>query len=142
MEFVSKTFDELNTKELYEIIKARNEIFTVEQKILYQDLDDIDYECLHCFIMEDKKVIAYLRAFRKDDGVKIGRVLTIRHGEGTGRLLMENSFEAIKTRFSCNKIYLEAQKYATGFYEKHGFKITSGEFFDAGIVHVCMEKEM
>ena len=141
MEFLAKTFEELTNKELYEIIKARLEIFLVEQSIYLQDLDDIDYKSLHCFLWEDGKVCAYLRAFYKDkETVKIGRVLTIRHGEGTGRLLMGKSIDAIKNKMKCNKLYVEAQKYAVPFYEKHGFKTISGDFLDAGIVHVAMER--
>lgn len=142
MEFFAKTFEELTNKELYEIIKARLEVFLVEQKIVLQDLDDTDYESLHCFIWENGKVGAYLRAFYKDeDTVKIGRVLTIRHGEGTGRLLMNKSLEAIKEKMKYKKLYVEAQKYAAPFYEKHGFKTVSGDFLEAGIIHVAMEKE-
>lgn len=88
----SKYFGELTTKELYEILKARAEIFVVEQNCVYQDLDGIDYECLHVFYEEeDGKVTAYLRAFFKDDDtVQMGRVLTLRHGTGLGgRLLKE-----------------------------------------------------
>jgi ElaA protein len=44
---ISKYFDELTTKELYEILKARAEIFVVEQNCVYQDLDDVDYRSLH-----------------------------------------------------------------------------------------------
>ena len=57
------TFDELTTKELYEILKSRSQIFTIEQNIHCQDMDDIDYNSLHCYIMDDNKVVAYLRAF-------------------------------------------------------------------------------
>lgn len=41
MEFFAKTFDELTTKELYEILKSRSQIFTIEQNIHCQDMDDI-----------------------------------------------------------------------------------------------------
>ena len=34
-----KTFDELTTRELYEILRSRAEIFVVEQDCVYQDLD-------------------------------------------------------------------------------------------------------
>ncbi len=140
VEFLSKSFDELNTKELYEIIKARNTVFLLEQKIICQDLDDIDYESLHCFMVENGRVAAYLRAFYIDEKtVRIGRVLTISHGHGQGKELMEKSLSAIKEKMPCFKIYIEAQKYAIGFYEKHGFKVTSGDFLDEGIVHVAME---
>lgn len=40
MRLQSKMFHELSTRELYEILKARAEIFVVEQNCVYQDLDD------------------------------------------------------------------------------------------------------
>lgn len=43
MNFVSKEFNELTTKELYEILKSRAEIFVVEQKISYVDMDNVDF---------------------------------------------------------------------------------------------------
>lgn len=35
---IAKKFDELTNKELYEILKARSEIFVMEQNINYQDI--------------------------------------------------------------------------------------------------------
>lgn len=145
MDFFAKRFDELNTKELYEILKARSEIFVLEQNIHYQDMDDVDYRSLHCFLAEDEKVCAYLRAFYADETcgiVKVGRVLTLRHGNGTGRELMENSIQAIRQKMNCKKICMDAQKHAVGFYKKFGFKEVSGDFLEEGIVHVRMELEV
>ena len=142
---ITKKFDELTTTELYEILKARAEIFIMEQNINYQDMDDIDYKSMHCFIQEDDKVIAYLRAFYKSEDksvVKIGRVLTLEHGKGVGRILLEESIKAIREKMQCNQIYIEAQKHAVGFYEKFGFVTTSGEFLEEGIIHVAMELEV
>ena len=142
MNITAKKFDELTITELYEILKARAEIFIMEQNINYQDMDDIDYKSVHCFIQEGNKVIAYLRAFYKSEDrsvVKIGRVLTLEHGKGVGRVLLEESIKAIKEKMQCNQIYIEAQKHAIGFYEKFGFVTTSGEFLEEGIIHVAME---
>ncbi len=145
MDFFAKRFDELNTKELYEILKARSEIFVMEQNIHYQDMDDVDYRSLHCFLADGVKVCAYLRAFYADETcgiVKVGRVLTLQHGNGAGRKLMENSIRAIKQMMNCKKIRMDAQKHAVGFYKKFGFKEISGDFLEEGIVHVEMELEM
>ena len=76
MEFISKTFPELSAKEIYEILKARMEVFLLEQNIVCLDIDGVDYDALHVFLWENDMVVAYLRAFRYDDAVKIGRVLT------------------------------------------------------------------
>ena len=142
MELKVKTFKELSTSELYEILKARSAIFTMEQSIHYQDLDDVDYQSLHFFYQENQKVTAYLRAFYIDKEkriVKIGRVLTMEHGKGLGRSLLEEAIPLIKDKMACTKIIVDAQKQAQGFYEKLGFRVTSGKFLEEGIIHVKME---
>lgn len=88
MEFIVKRFEQLTEKEVYEILKARAEIFMMEQNIMYLDMDDIDYKSLHCFFTEEGRVLAYLRAFHEEEGdeeVRIGRVLSIEHGKGHGK---------------------------------------------------------
>ncbi len=145
MNLIAKEFNELTTNELYEILKARAEIFIMEQNINYQDMDNIDYKSLHCFFIDNNKVIAYLRAFYTDDNkksVKLGRVLTLKHGNGVGRQLLEQSIKVIKDKMKCEKICMNAQKHAVGFYEKFGFKVTSNDFLEEGVVHVAMELEL
>lgn len=142
MEFITKKFEELTGKEVYEILKARAEIFLMEQNIMYLDMDDIDYNALHCFFMENGKVSAYLRAFYQDEKretVRIGRVLTTVHGIGLGRELMEKSIPIIREGFRGKKIAMDAQQYAIGFYQKFGFSVTSEPFMEEGILHVMME---
>ncbi len=143
MKLVAKSFSELSLTELYEIIKSRSEIFLLEQNIVCQDLDDVDYKSLHCFFFDGKRVTAYLRAFFLDeDTAVIGRVLTLKHGKGLGSELMKKSIEEIKRRCSCKKISIHAQKQAVDFYKKIGFHITSDEFLEEGVVHVTMEMEI
>lgn len=145
MKFQSKRFNELSAKELYEILKSRAEIFVMEQNIHCLDMDNVDYESLHCFFVEENRVTAYLRAFYQDNEkniVKVGRVLTLKHGNGVGRDLMEQSIKAIKEKMECRKIRMDAQKHAIGFYEKSGFKVISEEFLEEGIAHVIMELEL
>lgn len=144
MNLISKKFHELNTTELYEILKSRSEIFNMEQNIHYQDLDNIDYRSLHCFFMKENKVNAYLRAYYENDDketVRIGRVLTLEHGKGIGSELFTKSLIEIKNRMKCKKIILDAQKHAIGFYERFGFKTVSDDFLEEGVVHVVMELE-
>ena len=143
MDFIVKEFSQLSAVELYEIIKSRTEIFLLEQNIVCQDLDDVDYNSIHCFFYDGKRVTAYLRAFSSDDdAVLIGRVLTLEHGKGTGYEFMRKSIKEIQRRFSCNKIVVHAQKQAVGFYEKFGFCTVSGEYLEEGVVHVNMELEL
>lgn len=145
MNLIIKKFDELTNKELYEILKSRAAIFIIEQNINYQDLDDIDYNSIHCFYKENDKVTAYLRAFYKEDNkdiVKIGRVLTLKHNQGLGRKLLTESLPQIIKIMKPKKITMDAQKYAIGFYQKFGFQVVSDEFIEEEILHVIMELDV
>ena len=139
MDLKAKRFDELTTTELYEILRARFEVFVIEQECVYLDIDGVDYRSLHIFCEENGKVVAYLRAFEKEnDVVQIGRVLTVNRGAGNGKKLLQFAIEEIDRRFHPKKIYIESQTHAIGFYEREGFKVCPDEFMDAGIPHVEM----
>lgn len=144
MSFIAKNFSELSLAELYEILKARSQIFILEKNMHCQDIDGIDPKARHFFIEENGKVLAYLRAFYTDDSkmvVKIGRVLSITHGIGLGADIMRKAMADIKKNMKCKKICLDSQKNAIGFYEKLGYKTVSGEFLEEGIAHVRMQLE-
>lgn len=142
MRFYCKRFEDLTNRQVYEILKSRTEIFLLEQDIRCQDMDDVDYRSLHCFMEDEQRVVAYLRVFYKDTDcktVKIGRVLTLIHGKGLGRELMNRSLAEIRAQMPCEIICVDAQVQAAGFYEKLGFKPVSGEFLEEGIPHIAME---
>ena len=139
MRTVSKFFSDLTSRELYEILRTRSEIFVVEQNCVYQDLDGKDYESLHVFMEEDGRVVACLRSFMKDgETAQMGRVATLRHEEGLGGILLKKGIEQIRLRQNPKKIYIEAQCCATGFYAREGFRVCSEEFLEDGIPHVGM----
>ncbi len=146
MELTVKHFDELSTHELYEILKTRSEIFVVEQDCVYQDLDDKDQDAIHVFCWNDRgRVAGCLRVFIRDEEkkvVQIGRVVTLEHGKGLGGRLLRKGVEVAESSFAPDSIYLEAQKYAIGYYAKEGFKVISDEFLEDGIPHVQMERKM
>lgn len=137
--FKAKKFDDLTARELYEIVRARTEVFLLEQRIICQDLDRVDYDSLHCFIEQGGEVVAYLRAYTEDDGmIHVGRVLTTTHGVGFGRELMELSFSEMRRHFGDAPFTLHAQTQAEGFYAKMGFMTVSDVFMEEGIPHVTM----
>ena len=87
MEVYVKRFEELSVEELYEIIKIRIAVFSLEQNCLYQDLDDKDKNAYHVYIKENDNIKAYLRVIDKGisfDEVSIGRVVTTERGVGLG----------------------------------------------------------
>ena len=135
----AKWFRELTAGELYEILRSRSEIFVVEQKCIYQDLDGMDDKALHVFCEEDGRVTACLRAFMRDaETAQMGRVLTLKHGTGLGGELLKRGVREIRERMEPKRIYIEAQTYAIGYYEREGFRVCSEEFPEDGIPHVRM----
>ena len=139
MNFIAKNFEDLTVSELYEIVRARQEIFLMEQRIVCRDFDGVDYDALHCFLWENDKVVAYMRAFMEGGEIHLGRFLTIRHGEGLGRRLRESALPVIREHFGCEEVSFHAQKHAEGFYLKLGFKTVSDVFMEEGIPHVLMK---
>ena len=141
MEQVVKRFDELTVEELYEILRARAEVFVVEQNCAYQDLDDVDKEAYHVWLKEDEKLLAYLRVIDKGkrlDEVSIGRVISLKRREGIATKLMKIGVEVAMERFGAKVIKIGAQLYAKPFYEGCGFKQISGEYLEDGIPHIYM----
>lgn len=139
--FCAKPFEELSAAQVYEILKSRAEIFMLEQNIRCLDMDDVDYRSVHCFLEENSRVVAYLRAFYSDEDrntVQLGRVLSLNHGAGLGTELMEKSLEYIKCHMPCRELTLHSQAYVSGFYEKFGFNAVSEPFLEEGIWHVSM----
>lgn len=143
MKFVVKNFSQLTTKELYEILKVRSQVFMLEQEIRCLDMDGVDLDSRHYYLEEDGKILAYLRAYYIDDStVKIGRVLTIKRGVGLGADIMRRAISDIRQNMPCRKIHIDAQKHAVGFYEKLGFAPVSGEFLEEGVVHIAVQIEL
>ena len=144
MNLCVKSFDELSTRELYEILRVRSEIFVVEQNCVYQDLDGRDEQSLHIYLEEDGKVWAYLRAFPLEgqgEIVQAGRVLTVIHGTGLGGRLLKEGLLLIEERMHPRQILIEAQTYAAGFYAREGFIPCSEEFLEDGIPHIRMIRD-
>lgn len=145
MESVIKAFDELSVYELYEILKFRVDVFIVEQNCPYHEIDDVDKQSLHIYFEESGKISAYLRvvpAGVKFDEVSLGRVVTRKRGAGLGKRILEEGIKAAVERFGAKTIFLEAQEYARGFYEKSGFIQCSEEFLEDGIPHIGMRLKL
>lgn len=140
---VRKPFDALTLEELFEIVRARFDVFVGEQHILEPEYDDTDYRSIHLFIPEDGKVIAYARLFAGDEPGEwhIGRMLTVRRKQGLGAAVIQAAVEAVRG-FGGRRILLHAQVQASGFYARQGFKPCSEVFEEAGIPHLQMAMEL
>ena len=145
MNFQIKTFLELTTTELYQILQLRSEVFVVEQDCVYQDVDFKDQKSLHVFGTKNDKIVAYTRIFKPGDyftNSSIGRVVVAapERKYGYGHDLMKASIEAIKTHFKVDEITISAQKYLKKFYESHHFIQIGEEYLEDGIPHIRMNR--
>ena len=57
------TFEALNTAQLYDILSLRQNVFIIEQRCFYQDVDYKDQQALHLLGTKDNRLISYLRFF-------------------------------------------------------------------------------
>ncbi|MFR9751864.1 GNAT family N-acetyltransferase [Nocardia sp. 004] len=135
---------DLDTATLYQLLKLRVEVFVVEQKCAYPELDgkDLLAETRHFWLDDEGEVIATLRLCEEHhDGVKsfrIGRLCTAEPVRGHGyttRLVQAALAEAGST-----PVRLNAQSYLVDLYRKHGFKVDGEQFEEDGITHVPMRK--
>jgi len=129
------SFAELDAPTLYRLLKLRVDVFVVEQKCAYPELDgrDLEPETRHLWIEDGAGApLAYLRVLREPDGAaRIGRVVTAPHARGRGlaAALMAAALREIGDRPS----RLDAQTHVAGFY-------AGEEYLDEGIPHVPMAR--
>ena len=134
------SFAELDAPTLYRLLKLRVDVFVVEQKCAYPELDgrDLEPETRHLWIEDGAGApLAYLRVLREPDGAaRIGRVVTAPHARGRGlaAALMAAALREIGDRPS----RLDAQTHVAGFYARFGYRVAGEEYLDEGIPHVPM----
>ncbi len=138
-------FDDLSTRQLYQIIALRMDVFAVEQNCAYQDLDNKDQQAWHLCAWDGNSLVAYLRLLAP--GVKyvepsIGRVIisATHRGSGLGRGLMEEGMSGTEMRFPGAGIRLSAQQHLTEFYSSLGFVATGDVYLEDQIPHIEMYK--
>ncbi|ALM21071.1 GNAT family acetyltransferase [Nonlabens sp. MIC269] len=138
-----KTFDELNTIQLYHILRLRSQVFVVEQDCVYQDIDNKDQLAIHVIGYHDESIVAYTRIFKPGDYFKqssIGRVVVNPEfrGKSYGKSIMRASMDYIHKK-SWSIIIISAQCYLDKFYKELGFESTGEEYLEDGIPHQKMK---
>ena len=140
---ITKTFSELDTEDLYQILRLRSEVFVVEQDCVYQDIDNKDQNAIHLYYKENYQIVAYTRIFKAGDYYEnpcIGRVVVLKKNRGNdlGKKIMIDSMEYIKQNIKGEKIELSAQKYLDKFYKDLGFYKIGEDYLEDGIPHQRM----
>ena len=130
MNFKIKHFNQLNTDILYRILKARIDVFVVEQNCPYPECDNKDQQSYHLYYEENGEIAAYLRilpaglSYREPS---IGRVLVAEkfRRQGYAEKMMNTAADFIKKRFAADSIRISAQEYLNDFYQSLGYKNVS-----------------
>ncbi|RLV43968.1 GNAT family N-acetyltransferase [Streptococcus iniae] len=139
-----KTFQELTTEELFHILKARVDVFVVEQACAYPEIDNLDKDSYHLFHTNNKQQLdAYCRLIPSDKLIKLGRVLTSKTSRktGLGRQLVEQALGFCLQHYPDLPVYAQAQAHLQNFYASFGFKATSNVYLEDDIPHIDMIKK-
>lgn len=142
-----RTFAELTTSELYQLLQLRQQVFVVEQHCPYLDADGLDQDAWHLLgrhtATERPELVACLRVIfpgKKHNGPAIGRLVTAPavRGQGIGRELMLKALHDTTLRYPGQPITISAQCYLEDFYLSLGFVTVSEPYDEDGISHVDM----
>lgn len=141
-----KPFNALTPVEVYKILQLRNEVFIVEQNIVYLDSDNKDFDAEHVMIWNGEDLAAYARIFKEgayfEDGASIGRVIVNPKYRrfGLGHQLIKQCLVQIEQEYEAQATDISAQEYLQKFYETHGFVKTSESYIEEGISHIHMKR--
>lgn len=139
-------WQDLDRDRLYELLRARQGVFVVEQACPYPDIDGKDQLAWHLLGRDAAEpsgpLLASARVFAPGDyyaEAAIGRILTTApgRGRGLGRAIMTECHRFVAERFA-SAVRLNAQAYLREFYEGLGYTVVSGPYDEDGIPHFEM----
>ena len=144
MEKFIRSFNQLTTIQLYDLLKLRQDVFIIEQNCIYQDLDGYDTNASHFLIYENNELVAYSRIFSPDVKYKgetsIGRIIVANNKRGgiLGKILIEESIQYCLSNYPGKTIRIEAQAKLKNYYSNLGFLEDSDVYIVDGIEHLEM----
>lgn len=127
-------------------VKIRQEVFVKEQKVPQEiEIDKNEAYAIHFVLYNDlEKAVATVRLLPLDETtLKLQRMAVLKEfrGYGFGRLLLMDA-ERFAKQQNFKEIKLGAQITAVDFYHSLGFQAEGPNFFEAGIEHTPMHKEL
>jgi len=139
-------FDELSAREVHDLLRLRADVFVVEQRCPFAEIDGRDPEALHLLALADgRRLDGCLRLFAPSGAngrARIGRVATAASARGTGlgHALMREALRFVAERFPLATIDLSAQSHLEAFYARHGFQPVSEPYLEDDIPHLDMRR--
>lgn len=120
----------------------RFDVFVDEQKVPAEiELDAMDAVCLHAVAYDGAGGALGTGRLLPDGHIGRMAVRAAARGLGIGSALLEALMGQARARGD-RQVVLSAQTHAAPFYQRHGFTIDGPEFFEAGIAHVQMARQL
>lgn len=140
-----QTFDELTTTELYAILRLRSEVFVLEQRCCFLDMDNKDQLSYHLSGYYDGNLMAFARIVPPGLSYEypaIGRIVVSPNGRGAGYgiELLQVSILKLEELYGNVPIRIGAQLYLKRFYESFGFRQSGDIYLEDGIEHIEMTR--
>lgn len=144
MDITWRSGPQLSAREVYEVWRIRDLVFSVGQRICDPECDEIDLaaDCTHAWLTDpalpDGQLASYLRSYRRADGRHIGRVATrseVRHRGLSTRLI-----QAVIERWGHESLVIAAQAHLERWYADFGFVVTGDPYVEADIPHLPMAR--
>ncbi|WP_342807448.1 GNAT family N-acetyltransferase [Alteromonas sp. M12] len=144
MNYCFYAFEQLSPNQLYQILRLRQNVFVLEQKSFYDDIDNLDQLSKHlCVYSQTQQLLAYSRLRIVGEASVIGkieRVVVDSHARGQrlAAQMMDEIIVYFQQDTKVEGLLLSAQVDVIAFYKKWGFEIKSELYDDGGIDHVDM----
>jgi ElaA protein len=140
LQWQTLAFTELTREEMYAVLRLRQEVFVVEQRCAYLDLDDLDQQATHMLCMQDRELLAYQRCLAPGLSYpesSLGRIVVCpaRRGLNLGRELVQRGIEHNLSQWPRHDIRINAQAQLQDFYTSLGFTAEGGEYLEDNILH-------
>lgn len=134
---------DLDTAMLYKLLELRVEVFVVEQKCAYPELDgkDLLSDTRHVWIEQDGQVLCTARLLEEHDGgerFRLGRLCTAAASRGQGHT--KRVLQAALAEVGSTPCVLDAQAYLVDMYAQYGFVPDGEERVEDGIAHVPLRR--
>ncbi|MBM3110571.1 GNAT family N-acetyltransferase [Pseudomonas sp. P66] len=147
IDWICKHHSDLGKEQLYAILQLRTEVFVVEQRCAYLEVDGQDLVGDTCHLMgwQNDELKAYLRLLDPESqggDVVIGRVVTAHsaRGQGLGNKLLEEALEQAEKNWPGVPVYLSAQSHLQDYYGRYGFLVVGEEYLEDDIPHIGMRR--
>ncbi len=131
--------------ELREAFEVRKKVFVEEQGIAeYLEFDGNDRQALHMVVMDGERVIGTARVlFMATNQAKLERMAILKpfRRKGIGRRLIYYLNEELSKR-QVEQVVLHAQYSVVAFYKSCGFEESDSPFWEVGIKHIKMQRQL